>query len=110
IAAPLVWLSKSARRMIVLILAIAAPLAWISNSARVQREAVAAIEKAGGRVWYDWEWAEGGATGEMPNWPEWLVKALGPDYFGNVVSVSFTRRASDSELIQVGKLKRLERL
>ena len=49
-------------------------------------------------------------TGEMPIWPEWLVKGLGPDYFGNVVSVSFTRRASDAELIRVGKLKRLERL
>ena len=45
-----------------------------------------------------------------PIWPEWLVKGLGPDYFGHVVSVSFTRRATDAELIRVGKLNRLERL
>ena len=64
IAAPLVWLSKSVRRMVVLIVVIAAPLAWISTGAHLQRETVAAIEKAGGRVWYDWEWAEGGATGD----------------------------------------------
>ena len=110
IAKPLVWISKSVRRMIVVVVAIAAAMAWISNSARVQRETVVAIEKAGGRVWYDWEWADGAVTGELPIWPEWLVKGLGPDYFGNVVSVSFTRRASDNDLIQVGKLKRLERL
>ena len=110
IAAPLVWFSKSVRRMIVVVVIIAAPMAWISNNARVQREIVTAIEKAGGKVWYDFEWSDGGATGEMPIWPESLVRALGPDYFGNVVSVSFTSRATDAELIQVAKLERVERL
>jgi hypothetical protein len=47
----------------------------------------------------------------FPHWPpRWLVDSLGPDYFSNVVSVSFTHRATDAELIQVGNLKRLERL
>ena len=110
IAAPLVWFSKSVRRVIVVVVIIAAPMAWISNGARVQREVVTAIEKAGGKVWYDFEWSDGGASGEIPIWPEWLVKALGPDYFGHVVSVSFTSRATDAELIQVAKLERVERL
>ena len=35
---------------------------------------------------------------------------LGPDYFGNVLSVSFTHRATDADLIHLGNLKRLERL
>src|SRR4029077_16336064 len=69
-AAPLVWFSKSVRRLIVLMVVIAAALACVSHSARAQRYAVAAIESAGGRLWYDWEWADGGPTGGMPVWPE----------------------------------------
>ena len=42
--------------------------------------------------------------------PQWLVDSLGPDYFRNVVSVSFTHRATDADLVQVEKLSQLERL
>ncbi len=68
------------------------------------------------RTWRDWlasltsdgrDWL----VGFLPAWPPpWLVDALGIDYFGNVVSVSFTHRATDAELIQVAKLKRVERV
>ena len=49
----------SVRGLVVLVLVIGGWLGWIVRSARIQREAVAAIEKAGGRVKYDWEWSGG---------------------------------------------------
>jgi hypothetical protein len=133
--------SLSVRGLIVLILVVAGGLSWIANRVRFQRNAVDAIEKAGGKVWYDFE-EEAAPTviaqprrivrGEprfsewlvefssewrewllsfVPRWPpKWLVDFLGVDYFGNVVAVSFTRRASDAELVHVGKLRRVERL
>ena len=56
-------------------------------------------------AWREW------LVDSLPDWPpKWLVDSLGPDYFGNVVSVSFTHRATDADLIQLGQLKRLERL
>jgi hypothetical protein len=42
----------------VLVLVIGALLGWMARRARVQREAVAAIQKAGGMVGYNWEWKE----------------------------------------------------
>ncbi len=46
----------SMRRLVVVALVIGAGLGWMVRSARIQREAVRAIEKAGGSVDYDWEW------------------------------------------------------
>ena len=45
----------SVRGMIVVVLLVGGSLGWFVRSARIQREAVAAIEKAGGGVSYDWE-------------------------------------------------------
>ena len=49
------FLRFSVRGVLVLVLVVAAGLGWIVRSARIQREAVAAIERAGGRVIYDFE-------------------------------------------------------
>ena len=135
------YASLSVRALITLIVAIAAALAWISIPASIQRSAVRAIEKSGGKVWYDsqpvatpiarvrprplhsekptWTerltysisaWREW-LVDSRPTWPpQWLADALGPDYFNNVVAISLTHRATDAELIQVEKLRRLERL
>ena len=45
----------SVRGLMVLILALGSWFGWVANRARVQREAVAAIERAGGHVYYEWQ-------------------------------------------------------
>ncbi len=79
-----------------------------------QRNAVAAIQKAGGSVVYDWEWTSGrpAPTGDSePPWPKWLVKTLGPDAFGNVVAVSLIGHDfGDALMTHIGCLHHLERL
>ena len=77
----------------------------------MQRETVAAIERDGGKVWYDWEWADGeSSSGASPNAPAWFVRALGVDYFGHVAAVYLPRRAGDEALALVARLDRLESL
>jgi hypothetical protein len=84
----------------VLVLIFGGELGWIVHRTQVQRDAVAAIGRAGGRAIYDWEWANGqrvlnaGAPG-----PRWLVDRLGVDYFGNLVVADFTgTRVGDAGL------------
>jgi hypothetical protein len=70
----------SLRGLLVLVLLIGGGLGWL-RSVRDQRDAVAAIQKARGRVSYDWQWNDGGSTpnGE-PLWPRWLVNRVGVDF------------------------------
>ena len=80
-------------------------MAWIVNNARQQREAVAALQKFGGFVHYDWEFVDGpvkvprGNSIWMPSWgkltpgrkpwaPDWLRRALGDEYFQSIVHVT----------------------
>ena len=105
------YLRFSVRTMIVLVLVIGAAMGWVVHRARVQRDAVAAIRKAGGSIWYDWQFKGNSHTpnGE-PRGPRWLVEALGVDYFGYVAVVSGTELFSDHELVLVESLGHLERL
>jgi hypothetical protein len=104
------WLRLSLQALIVLVLMIAGGLGWMVHRARVQREAVAAIEAAGGMVWYDSEWHGGFIPKAKPWWPRWLVDRVGVDYFDHVVRVAFTERGTDGELLQVGHLRKLQEL
>ena len=101
-------LRLSLRSLLVLVLLTASGMSWIVHSAHVQRDTVAAIERAGDKVWYDWEWKNGRPN---PNghfwWPKWLVDRIGVDYFGHVASV-YASRVSDAELVHIGKLRWLE--
>ncbi len=102
------YLRLSLRALIVLVLLIGGGLGWMVHRARVQREAVAAIERAGDKGWYDWEWSDGHPNPSgQPRWPKWLVDRIGVDYFGHVSAV-FTRRASDRELAKISNLGQLE--
>jgi hypothetical protein len=93
------FLRVSVRGMIVVVLLIGGLLGWVVRSARIQRDAVAAITKEGGNVWYDWDLKAGVRDGEGKPWgPSWLVKTIGVDYFGNVVVVMMSR-GSDAEFI-----------
>jgi hypothetical protein len=105
------YLRSSVRRLIVLVLLIGAGLGWIVREARIQRDAVAAILKSGGRVHYDWEWRDSNEIpGAKPWAPQWLVDRIGVDYFGHVTLVRLPPEASDSVVAQVGRLSRLEYL
>ena len=85
-------------------------LGWLVRGSRIQREAVAAIVKAGGNVAYDWQWKNSGAIqGGTPWAPRWLVDMFGVDYFGHVAVVALPSD-SDDELSHVGNLGHLQYL
>ncbi len=115
---PAIAVSRSRRRLlrfgvrwlIVLVLVIGAGLGWIVRSARIQREAVEAIQHAGGVAWYNWEWKDGHASGGEPFAPKWLVNRIGVDYFGHVVAVFNAEPDSDKLLLHLGHLSQLETL
>ncbi len=72
---------------------------------------MAAIEKSGGSVVYDWAWKNGFPDfSAEPPWPSWLVDWLGADYFGIVASVTLMQEATDREMAHVGDLSQLEAL
>jgi hypothetical protein len=77
----------SMRGLIVLVLVIGGGMGWLARSARIQREAVAAIEKTGGRVIYDWRWSNQNFISEARPWvPRQLGEFMGIDYFGHVIA------------------------
>src|SRR4051794_7832725 len=79
----------SLRALMLLVLVLGGGLGWVAHRAAVQRRAVAAIEAAGGRVFYDWDLSDGVAKppGTRRTWLKWLCDRLGPDYFGDITSV-----------------------
>jgi internalin A len=104
----------SVRTLIVLVLVVGVGLGWIGHRARVQRQAVAAIEKAGGAVSYDFQWYGLGIdpqTQPPEPWPKWLVDAVGIDYLSNVVDARFRgSEATDELMVEVGHLDHLKSL
>ncbi len=107
------YLRFSLRGLIVVVLVIGVGLGWIIRSARIQREAVAAIQNAGGVVIYDWEWSNGKSiAGGKPWAPRWLVDLMGVDYFGHVTLVWLheSSTATDATFAHVGRLAQLQQL
>ncbi len=107
------YLRLSVRGLIVLVLVIGAGLGWLVHSARVQREAVAAIQRAEGTINYEWELSNGKyIQGARPCAPRWLVELIGIDYFGHVtvVELSVSTKLTDATIEQVGRLTRLAEL
>ena len=126
------YASFGVRWQLVLVMVVAGILSWVAHRVGVHARAVDAIKRSGGRVRYQWEeteqtampvgsgwwpWLRSSVLGNgsqtsdgQPAEPEWLVAYLGYDYFGDVVSVSLTGRATDDVLDQVGHLTRIERL
>ena len=101
--------------LIVAVLAVISSYGWWEHSVGTQRDAVAAIKSAGGEAHYDWQWSNGRLlrSGARPRWPEWLVSALGPDFFGHIVAVNLNNSrvfADDALMMNVGRLHRLEHL
>ena len=114
--------------MMILVLVFGAWLGWFVRRVQVQKDAVAAIQKAGGTV-MTFEWRNGGSNpyrnSWIPEWlggdeawmPLWMTRGAGLEYFGNVVDVSLIptrandpQAANDATLAFVGQLGRLQGL
>jgi hypothetical protein len=115
----------SVRGLIVLVLLIGGGLGWMVREAHMQRDAVAAVVKAGGTVLYDWrrlkvdpggsqfELRVGNSISEIIPWASgWLADRIGVDYFGHVRAVWLPKSptANDATLARVGRLTQLEEL
>jgi hypothetical protein len=99
------------RMLMACVLALACMLGFVVRRAHIQRDAVAAIERAGGRVRYDWQFQDGRIVSKGRIWwPKWLVDQLGLDYFSNVTMVDFPDRGSDAEMVALGQLSRVDTL
>jgi hypothetical protein len=93
----------SLRALMLAVLALGLWLGWRVHLARVQREAVAVIKAAGGQVAFDWEFApDGRRIGGGPNAPDWLVKAMGAEYFQSVVGVELIKVGEDGMPVESG--------
>jgi internalin A len=111
----------SLRALMIVVLILGGWLGWLVRGARIQHEAVAAVERGGGSVKYDWEWRgfQFGPNGRRmsaraqrsgPPWPNWLVARLGPDFFADVKEVRLGPKDPDIAMAQVATLGRLASL
>jgi internalin A len=103
----------SVRVLVVFVIVVGAGLGWIVRQAHIQRDAVAAIRKAGGYVSYSWASDHGKAIPERRPWaPTWLVESIGIDFFGHVTAVELEGSSvpAYTVLTQVGRLNRLQKL
>ena len=86
---------------------------WKVRQASAQAAAVAAIEKLGGNVQYDYQFNSRGemmASPELPG-PAWLHALLGGDFFRNVRVVDLSGKpATDGDLERLKDLTKLGRL
>src|SRR5438132_11970797 len=83
------WLQFSLRSLLIFTLICAVASAWLvrkRDQKRKERDAVAALIKLGGTVWYDYQAGNPKAT---PPGPGWLRAILGENFFGEVRFVAF---------------------
>lgn len=106
----------SVRAFLALIAMTALVLGWIELRVGPQRRAVRAILRCGGTVLYDWQF-DGPVVGGTynpsapPRPPERLVRWLGEDYFGDVISVSVQGEGVDGALLdEIARLRGLQAL
>ena len=93
------YLRFSVRGQIVLVLAIGTGMGLAVRSAQVQRDAVAAIENAGGYVRYCSETSNG-----MSWWRRWLFFHLDLDYRHYIDTVYYARVRNDAAMAHAGRL------
>ena len=121
--------------LLLLVVVVAVPFSWLAvereqvrQQARNQREAVEWIEKAGGIVYYDYQFDPFGnwVPGATPPEPTWLSNLLGDDLRANVAEVILSNcvtdpshdglwtlkvfSVSEAGLRHVGRLPQLRRL
>jgi Leucine Rich repeat len=99
----------SVRTLMTLVLVFGGGLGWVVHRAHVQRDAIAAVEKTGGRVRYDWGVLANGDLNQNgpPKWRRWLCDRIGVDYLADVVEVHLGKQATDVEMSAVAQFERL---
>jgi internalin A len=105
----------SIRTVMAIVLVTGVGLAWIvldGRQVQAQREAVRAIENAGGSVSYDWEWTNGNfILNARPPRPGWIARVLGADTQETAVTIYLPDECkSDELLVHVGQLRGLEEI
>lgn len=85
------WMRFSLRALLIAIAIVGVWLGLESSRARKQKRAVATIESLGGRLGFDFQLDRQGSwkVDPRPSAPDWLIKAIGDDYFRRVVVVNF---------------------
>jgi hypothetical protein len=108
------WFRYSLRTLLLLVTVASAGFGWLGMKIRAkqkEREAVAAIEKVGGVVWYDYYYDSDGnpLNPAAPPGPVLLQRLLGKDFFASVVLVDFfLSEPGDDDLRCLGHLPRVE--
>jgi len=102
------WFQYSLRSFLVALTVVAVWLGVVVNRTREQREAVKAIEAAGGWVGYDWEEDPFSSEDQEPPEPAWLLRLLGKDFFRNVERAGFPMTSDFRRIVPC--LKRLRKL
>lgn len=92
----------SVRSLMLIVLILGGGTGWIVHRAKVQREAVIAIEHAGGKVTYDGAFTnQGGGNDPKPPWVQWISERIGRDYRDTVTGVVASPGADDVEMAQI---------
>ncbi len=83
------FLRLSVRGLIIVVLVIGVGLAWLVRSARIKRQAVAAIERAGGAAGYESKLYRGHfpRVTRAEKWRNWAANLIGIEYFDDVTYV-----------------------
>jgi hypothetical protein len=108
-----------------LVLLVGVGLGWTANTLRTgrfQRASVAAIEEAGGYVFYDCDRdPKRIITVRSPDYHKWMPRGQnmpglkpplrpGIDYFHHVVEIVLCGNLSDGELVRIGRFPRVEKI
>ncbi len=103
-------LALSLRTLMILVLIVGGFLGWQARRASLQRQAVAVITAAGGRVQYDYAVEARKKSGKWINdpphpWaPDWLRRSVGPEYFQDVAWVFLNNKNPVEEIKHDPKL------
>ena len=97
------------RTLLIVTTIVAVWLAWWSHTARRQRDAVAALRKAGGGIIETFNLPLTGGMNEPPQWPTWFLDHGGRDYFATleVLQLSDTQ-VTDADLEHLNNLSSLQ--
>ena len=103
----------SIRSLLLLTVAVAIPFSWLAVEikwTREQKEAVEALMKMGGSVYYDYEidvFSYQTIRGAHPPGPAWLRAVIGDDFLINPVYVGLPQKVSDVDLKHLEGMKQL---